>query len=71
MSFLNSREALAPQGIGKPVRRREDARLLTGGATTPTTSRCPARPMPASCGRRMPHAAIAAIDVAEARAQPA
>jgi hypothetical protein len=32
MSFLTSREQVAPQGIGKPVRRREDARLLTGGA---------------------------------------
>ena len=30
MSFLNSREASAPSGIGKPVPRREDARLLTG-----------------------------------------
>src|SRR5579884_3051273 len=30
MSFLASREALAAQGIGKSVRRREDARLLTG-----------------------------------------
>ena len=31
MSFLTLREQVAPQGIGKPVRRREDARLLTGG----------------------------------------
>ena len=31
MSFLTSREQVAPQGIGKSVRRREDARLLTGG----------------------------------------
>jgi carbon-monoxide dehydrogenase large subunit len=30
MSFLDSREQVAAQGIGKPVRRREDARLLTG-----------------------------------------
>ena len=30
MSFLSSREALAPEGIGKSVPRREDARLLTG-----------------------------------------
>src|SRR3981081_579530 len=30
MSFLISRENLAPQGIGKSVPRREDARLLTG-----------------------------------------
>ncbi|HKS89819.1 MAG TPA: xanthine dehydrogenase family protein molybdopterin-binding subunit [Stellaceae bacterium] len=30
MSFLNSRDAVAPKGIGKSVPRREDARLLTG-----------------------------------------
>ena len=30
MSFLDSREVLAPSGIGKSVPRREDARLLTG-----------------------------------------
>ena len=30
MSFLESRQQAAPQGIGKPVRRREDARFLTG-----------------------------------------
>ena len=31
MSFLNSREARSPRGIGKSVPRKEDARLLTGG----------------------------------------
>jgi hypothetical protein len=30
MSFLDSREQLSPQGIGKSVPRREDARLLMG-----------------------------------------
>jgi carbon-monoxide dehydrogenase large subunit len=30
MSFLESRQQVAPQGIGKPLRRREDARFLTG-----------------------------------------
>jgi carbon-monoxide dehydrogenase large subunit len=30
MSFLTSREQIAPQGIGKSVPRREDARLLRG-----------------------------------------
>jgi carbon-monoxide dehydrogenase large subunit len=30
MSFLTSRQSRAPQGIGKSVPRREDARLLTG-----------------------------------------
>src|SRR5215510_9570066 len=30
MSFLTSRAAVAPRGFGKPVPRREDARLVTG-----------------------------------------
>ena len=30
MSFLDSRHQIAPQGIGKPLRRREDVRFLTG-----------------------------------------
>ena len=30
MSFLNDRGRSAPQGFGRPVRRQEDARLLTG-----------------------------------------
>jgi CO/xanthine dehydrogenase Mo-binding subunit len=30
MSFLTSRQALAPKGIDKSVPRREDVRLLTG-----------------------------------------
>jgi len=30
MSFLNDRSQRAPQGFGRPVRRKEDARLLTG-----------------------------------------
>ena len=30
MSFLISREKLAPWGIGKSIPRREDARLLMG-----------------------------------------
>jgi aerobic carbon-monoxide dehydrogenase large subunit len=30
MSFLTSRTRSAPQGIGKPIPRKEDARLLTG-----------------------------------------
>lgn len=30
MSFLRSRARSAPQGVGKPVRRKEDAWLVTG-----------------------------------------
>jgi aerobic carbon-monoxide dehydrogenase large subunit len=31
MSFLNSRTRVAAEGIGKPIRRREDERLVVGG----------------------------------------
>src|SRR2546427_661876 len=30
MSLLESRTSAAPQGVGKPVRRAEDARLIVG-----------------------------------------
>ena len=30
MSFLTFRDSRAPRGIGKPILRREDARLLIG-----------------------------------------
>jgi CO/xanthine dehydrogenase Mo-binding subunit len=38
MSFLRSREQVAPKGIGKSVRRREDARLLTAALGVPAAS---------------------------------
>jgi hypothetical protein len=39
-------DAVAAIGaIGQPVRRKEDQRLLTGRAGSPTTSTCPAKPM--------------------------
>jgi hypothetical protein len=31
VSFLASRTRSAPEGVDKPVRRREDPRLVTGG----------------------------------------
>jgi CO/xanthine dehydrogenase Mo-binding subunit len=52
MSFLTSREQVAPQGIGKPVRRREDARLLTGGGRFADETNLPDQAMPAWSGRR-------------------
>ena len=57
VSFLESREALAPQGIGKSVPRREDARLLSGQGRTPPISACPAKPT-----LRAPFAACARQD---------
>ena len=54
MSFLESREALAPEGIGKSVRRREDARLLTGGGRYADDFSLPGQVY--ACLVRSPHA---------------
>jgi carbon-monoxide dehydrogenase large subunit len=70
MSFLASRTQLAPEGIGRAVRRREDRRLLTGGGcyTDDVTLLGQAH----ACLIRSPHAhaIIRGIDVAEALAMP-
>jgi aerobic carbon-monoxide dehydrogenase large subunit len=70
MSFLTSREQVAPQGIGKPVRRREDARLLTGAGRFADDVNLPDQAY--ACVLRSPHAhaRIASIDVAPAEAAP-
>jgi len=52
MSFLTSREQVAPQGIGKPVRRREDARLLTGGGRFADETDLPDQGYACMSGRR-------------------
>ncbi len=70
MSFLQSRTRAAREGFGKPVLRKEDARLLVGGAATATTSICPGRPTRASCARRTPTRRIGRIDIAAALATP-
>jgi len=54
MSFLTSREQVAPQGIGKPVRRREDVRLLTGGGRFADEMNLPGQGY--ACMVRSPHA---------------
>jgi hypothetical protein len=53
MSFLTSREQVAPWGIGKPVRRREDARLLTGAGRFADDINLRAKPMPMYFAHRM------------------
>jgi carbon-monoxide dehydrogenase large subunit len=70
MSFLESRDALAPKGIGKSVPRREDARLLTGGGRYAADFSLPGQVH--ACVVRSPHAhaAIVAIDRAAAVAAP-
>jgi carbon-monoxide dehydrogenase large subunit len=68
MSFLNSRVAVAPQGIGKSVPRREDARLLTGRGRYADDFSLPGQAH--ACVLRSPHAhaAIVSVDVAAALA---
>src|SRR5690349_24285432 len=70
MSFLTSREQVAPQGIGKPVRRREDARLLTGGGRFADETNL--RGQGYACMVRSPHAhaLIASIDTGPAEGMP-
>ena len=70
MSFLTSREQVAPQGIGKPVRRREDARLLTGGGRFADDTNLPGQGY--ACMVRSPHAhaLIADIDTGPAEGMP-
>jgi aerobic carbon-monoxide dehydrogenase large subunit len=70
MSFLTSREQVAPRGIGKPVRRREDARLLTGAGRFADDVNLPNQAY--ACVLRSPHAhaRIASIDVAPAEGAP-
>lgn len=70
MSFLDSRDALAPRGIGKSAPRREDARLLRGRGRYADDFALPGQAY--ACIVRSPHAhaAIATIDVSEAAAVP-
>ncbi len=70
MSFLHSRTQAAREGIGRPVPRKEDDRLLRGGGcysddVTVAGQAC-------ACMVRSPHAhaRILAIDAAEALAMP-
>src|SRR5437588_4434114 len=70
MSFLASRVAFAPSGIGKSVPRREDVRLLTGKGRYAADFNLPGQVF--AYILRSPHAyaKIAAIDAAAATAAP-
>ena len=70
MSFLTSREQVAPQGIGQPVRRREDARLLTGGGHFADETNL--RGQGYACMVRSPHAhaLIVSIDTGPTEGMP-
>src|SRR5689334_8413552 len=69
MSFLTSREQLAPQGIGKPVRRREDARLLTGGGRFADDTSLPDQAYAYMV--RSPHAHARSVSIGTREAGPA
>ena len=64
--FLTSREQVAPQGIGKPVRRREDARLLTGGGRFADDMSLPGQAYAYMVRSPYAHARIASIDAGPA-----
>jgi aerobic carbon-monoxide dehydrogenase large subunit len=70
MSFLTSREQVAPRGIGKPVRRREDARLLTGAGRFADDASLPGQAYAFLLRSPHAHARIASIDVAAAEGAP-
>ena len=66
MSFLSSRTSTARQGFGKPVRRREDTRLVTGQGCYSDDVTVPGQAY--ACFVRSPHAhaRIRRIDAAGA-----
>jgi carbon-monoxide dehydrogenase large subunit len=70
MSFLASRTRSAPEGIGRSVRRREDARLVTGRGCYTDDVTLPGQAH--ACMVRSPHAhaAIGRIDGADALKVP-
>ena len=70
MSFLASRSASAPEGIGQPLRRREDRRLITGAGCYGDDVTRPG--LAHACMVRSPHAhaAIEGIDAADALKVP-
>jgi carbon-monoxide dehydrogenase large subunit len=70
MSFLESRETIAPKGIGKSVPRREDARLLTGRGQYADDFSLPGQVYAYVLRAPHAHARIAGIDVTAASATP-
>jgi carbon-monoxide dehydrogenase large subunit len=70
LSFLDSRTRSAPEGVGQPVRRKEDARLLTGRGRYSDDVTLPGQAY--ACFVRSPHAhaRISRIDGAGALKMP-
>ena len=70
MSFLDSRTRVASQGIGKPVPRREDQRLITGAGCYSDDVNAPGQAYAAFVRSPHAHAAIRGIDATAALAVP-
>jgi carbon-monoxide dehydrogenase large subunit len=70
MSFLASRTRSSPEGVGKPVRRREDPRLLTGARCYTDDVNLPGHAYVAMVRSPHAHARIVRIDTAPALATP-
>jgi carbon-monoxide dehydrogenase large subunit len=70
MSFLDSRTHSAPQGIGRPVRRAEDRRLITGRGCYSDDVTLPHQAYAAFVRSPHAHALIQRIDVRDAQAMP-
>jgi carbon-monoxide dehydrogenase large subunit len=70
MSFLDSRTSLAAQGFGKPVPRREDARLLRGQGRYTDDVSVPGQAYAAFVRSPHAHARLDAIDATAARRLP-
>src|SRR5215510_6836489 len=66
MSFLESRQQVAPQGIGKPLRRREDYRFMTGAGNYADDMNLPGQTYAYVVRSPHAHARIAGIDVGPA-----
>src|SRR4029077_598432 len=68
MSFLESRSRSAREGFGKPILRKEDARLLSGGGCYSDDVNVPGQAY--ACFVRSPHAhaRVGRVDVAAALA---
>ena len=70
MSFLTSREKLAPQGIGKSLPRREAMRLLTGCGRYANDFSLPGQAHAYLVRSPYAHASIVRVDVAQASGSP-
>jgi carbon-monoxide dehydrogenase large subunit len=70
MSFLNPRTGSAPRGIGKPVPRKEDERLITGKGCYSDDFTLPGQAYASMVRSPHPHAHLRGIDPAAALATP-